>query len=206
MNRPLSLACVVLAVPLFGTAAEPGVVFEDSLKGKLDPGWTWLREHPGAWRLSPDGLEIRVEPGLADTVRNALVRQAPDRSRGPYAVEVTVDFTSPPSRQYEQAGITWYQGNRPVFKLVHEFIDGKAYIIPGKRPAQMHRVRLRLVVTRDTFTAQFRPDDAGEFQTAATGKLPPGKDEKVSIQCYNGPPDAAHWMRFSDFRIVKRAD
>ena len=29
----------------------------------------------------------------------------------------------------------------------------------------------------------------------------PGKDE-ISIQCYNGPADAEHWIRFDDFRIT----
>ena len=54
--------------------------------------------------------------------------------------------------------------------------------------------------------AQFRPEGKGEFKTAAEGKLPaPGKDE-VSIQCYNGPPDAEHWIRFDDFRIRRIED
>ena len=42
------------------------------------------------------------------------MRKAPDRARGQYAVEVTVAFLSPPSHQYEQAGITWYQGESNV--------------------------------------------------------------------------------------------
>jgi hypothetical protein len=41
------------------------------------------------------------------------------------------------------------------------------------------------------------------FQTAAAGKLAPGENEQISIQCYNGPANVEHWMRFSDFRIVK---
>jgi hypothetical protein len=64
-------------------------------------------------------------------------------------------------------------------------------------------VQLRLVVTGDSFTAQFRPDGKGQFKTAESGKLPPpGKDE-VSIQCYNGPANAEHWIRFDDFRILQ---
>jgi hypothetical protein len=176
------------------------------LKEKLAEGWTWLRENPKAWRHSKKGLEIRVEPGLADTVKNALVRKAPDRSRGKYAVEVTVEQTSAPTHQYEQAGVTWYQGSKPVFKLVHEFIDGKTYIIPGKKPTKTRRVQLRLIVSKDQFIAQFRSEAWGDFETAASGKLPPGENEKVSIQCYQSPPDAEHWMRFSDFRIVKLSD
>jgi hypothetical protein len=198
---------LVLAV-LLGTqrpAAEDAakVAFADPLKGKLGAGWDWLRENSACWRHSEKGLEIRVEPGLAETVKNALVRAAPDRSAARYAIEVTVEFTSAPSHQYEQAGLTWYQGNKPVFKLVHEFIDGKTYVVPGKKPTDTRRVQLRLVVRKDEYVAQFRPEARGEFQTAASGKLPAGADEKVSLQCYQGPADAEHWMRFSDFRVVR---
>src|SRR5262249_24227979 len=190
---------------LFVGGSEREVIFADSLNGKLDDGWEWLRPNKEAWRHSQKGLEIRVEPGLADTVRNALVRKAPDRPHGKYAIEVTIEFLSPPLQQYEQAGITWYQGTKPSFKLVHEFINGRTYIIPGKRPTDTRLMQLRLIVSEDQFVAQYRPDAKGEFQTATSGKLAAGADEKVSIQCYNGPPGAEHWIRFSDFRILKLA-
>jgi hypothetical protein len=199
----LLVISVLLGAPQLVGGAEDQVAFQDRLKGKLGSGWDWLRENPAAWRSSEKGLEIRVEPGKADTVKNALLRPAPDRAQAAYAIEATVEFTAPPSQQYEQAGITWYQGNKPVFKLVHEFIDGKTYIIPGKKSTDGRRVQLRLIVRKDQFIAQFRPDARGEFQTAASGKLPADADEKVSLQCYNGPADAEHWMRFSDFRIIR---
>ena len=60
----------------------------------------------------------------------------------------------------------------------------------------------RLLVTADSWEAQYRPEDATEFQTAATGDLPPPGDDQVSIQCYNGPADAAHWIRFEHFSIT----
>jgi len=206
MRETLIVLFVLLVARPPARGAEPEVVLEDALKGKLGAGWEWLRENPKTWRHSDKGLEVRVEPGLADTVKNALLRQAPDRSRGKYAIEVTVELTSPPAQQYEQAGLTWYQGGKPVFKLVHEFIDGKTYVIPGKKPTDPRLMQLRLVVSKDEYVAQYRPGAKGEFQTAASGKLAPGKDEKVSLQCYNGPPAAEHWMRFSDFRIVRLPD
>jgi hypothetical protein len=188
------------------SAAEPKVIFEDTFEGKLADGWRWIREHAEAWRIADDGLEIRVEPGVARTVKNALVRKAPDRSKGKFAIEVTVTNHTMPTRQYEQAGITWYHDGKPVFKLVKELIDGDLWIIPGKVSMRAKTVQLRLVVTADKWIAQFRPEGKGEFKTAAEGKLPaPGKDE-VSIQCYNGPPDAEHWIRFDDFRIRKIED
>ena len=162
--------------------------------------------NPKAWRIRDGGLEIHVEPGLANNVKNALLRPALDRSKTAYAIEVTITFTAPPTNQYEQAGITWYQKGQPMFKLVHEHIDGKDYIIPGKVPAPENTVRLRLLIAKDTYTAQFQPAAKGPFKTVASGNLAPGDEEQVSIQCYNGPADAEHWMRFQEFRISEVAE
>ncbi len=206
MKRLLLVAVALLMLNLPLLAAEPEVVFEDTFDGKPAAGWIWLRENSDAWRIKDDALEIRVEPGVAHNVKNALVRPAPDRGQGKYAIEVTVTSHTVPTQQFEQAGITWYSNDKPVFKLVKELVHGKLLIIPGGKPMAAKSVQLRLIVTADSWTAQYRPESKGEFQTAATGKLPaPGKDQ-VSIQCYNGPPDAEHWIRFDDFRILKLAE
>jgi len=183
--------------------AEPKVLFEDTFEGKLADGWSWLREDANTWRIRDGALEIRVEPGVAATVKNVLRRQAPDPSLGKVAVEVTVTFTTKPTNQYEQAGITWYHQDKPVFKLVHENIDGKTYIIPGRKPTETLAVDLRLVLDKEKYLAQYRPAGQGDFQTAAEGKLPRGQNDMVSIQCYNGPANAEHWIRFDNFRILQ---
>lgn len=201
----LALMGWMLAVtPL--VAADQELIFEDSFQEKTAEGWSWLREHTDFWRIEKDGLEIRVEPGVAHNVKNALVRKAPDRNTGTYAIEVTVTNHSVPIQRYEQAGITWYSGGKPVFKLVKELVDGQLMIIPGRKNMTAKSVQLRLVVTVDSWTAQFRPEGKGDFQTAGSGKLPKPADDKVSIQCYNGPPGAEHWIRFDDFRILKLSD
>jgi hypothetical protein len=203
-SLPLALA---LAATLTGAttvrADEPKLIFEDKFDAKPDADWRWLRENPQRWRINDGALEIRAEPGLADTVKNALLRKAPDRASGTYAIEVTVTNTTPATQQYEQVGITWYVAGKPVFKLVHERIDGAMYIIPGKKPSSAKTMQLRLIVSKDRFVAQYRPDGKGEFQTAATGPLPPPNGDEVSLQCYHGPADADHWMRFDDFRIYE---
>jgi hypothetical protein len=203
MKRRLALVVVwsILAGPL--GAAEPQVVCEDRFEGQLGEGWTWLREHKEFWRIKDGALEIHVEPGLADSVKNALLRKAPDRSQGKLAIEVTITNLSKPKQQFEQAGITWYRDGKPLFKFVKERIDGELYMIPGRKPMAAESVQMRLVVTADKWTAQYRPDGKGEFLTAAEGKLPPPGDDQVSIQCYHGPTDAEHWIRFDDFRILK---
>ncbi len=178
-------------------------IFSDDFTDSLDAGWSWLREKADGWQLADDGLEIRVEPGKADTVINALLRPAPDRSAGSFAIEVTVANHTHPIEQYEQVGITWYCGDQPVFKLVKELIDGDVYIIPGKCPVKDEPIRLRLLVAASTWKAQYKPESAGEFLTAAEGELPAPNGDQVSLQCYNGPANAEHWMRFENFSIAK---
>ncbi len=90
-----------------------------------------------------------------------------------------------------------------MFKLVKERVGGQLMIIPGRKLMTKDTVQLRLIVTADTFTAQYRPEAKGEFLTVTTGKLPlPGADQ-VSIQGYHGPDDAEDWIRFDDFRILQ---
>lgn len=206
MKRTLGTIVVLCLASLPARAAEPKAVFEDCFDGKLADGWSWLREDAGAWRIKDGALEIRIQPGVAATVKNALVRKAPDRREGKFAIDVTVTNLHKPTQQYEQGGITWYHDGKPVFKLVHELIDGGLFIIPGRKPMAADSVQLRLIVTANSWTAQFRPDSKSEFETAGTGTLPEPGDDQLSIQCYQGPPDAEHWMRFDDFRIWKLAE
>ena len=57
------------------------IIHEERFNNRTLPEtWTWLREKPNHWRLNNAGLEIRVEPGLADSVVNALMISAPDRT------------------------------------------------------------------------------------------------------------------------------
>ena len=107
------------------SGSEEKIIFQEKFDGELDADWVWLRENPDCWRMGDGGLEIAVEPGVAATVHNALVRPAPDRSSGIYAIEVTIFNYTVPTQQYEQAGITWYQNGEPVFKEVKELVHGE---------------------------------------------------------------------------------
>lgn len=199
------LSCQTQPAPPAGSTARDNVLFEDRFEGRLADGWTWLRENPDGWRLRDGALEIAIEPGHAHTVKNALVRPAPDRREGKYAFEVTVTMVEL-TQQYEQAGITWYTDGKPVFKIVKELIDGGLCIIPGRPPMDADTVQLRLIVDGEHWTAQYRPDAKGEFLTAAEGKLPPPGDDQVSIQGYHGPPEGKRWVRFENFRILRLDD
>lgn len=182
-------------------ASNDQMIFVDKFDGKLSEDWTWLRENAGHWRIRNGGLEILVEPGVAGTVRNALLRPAPDRRAGKYAIEVTVTNHTQPTQQFEQAGITWYSNGKPVIKAVKELIDGALYVFPGKKPMSKKSVRIRLLVTVDSWEVQYCPEGETDFHNAAKGELPPPDNDQVSIQCYNGPSNEEHWIRFDNFCI-----
>ncbi len=206
MKMTLLLCAVWLTCCGFVPAAEPELIFEDDFSEKPSASWTWLRENPDQWRIQDGALEIHAQPGLAHTVKNALLRAAPDRGSGRFSIDVTVTNTVAPTQQFEQAGITWYNDGRPVFKLVKERIGGETFIIPGKKPMKAQTVRLRLIVAGNRWIAQYQPDCKGPFHVAAEGNLPAPKNDQVSIQCYHGPTDAVHWIRFDDFRISRLAE
>jgi hypothetical protein len=187
-------------------SSRTSVVFDDPFGTRLNTAWSWLRENRDAWRLRDGALEIRVEPGDAHTVRNALLMPAPDRSLGRYQVEVTVRNLTIPTQQFEQAGITWYSNGQPVLKLVKELVDGELMMIPGRKPMTHELVQLRLTVDAGRYVAEFRPNAEGPFLTAASGDLSPATNEQISLQCYHGPTNAAHWIRFDDFRIRQLHD
>ena len=207
MNRRLPPLIFLAAAALSACAGGPRPEFEDRFDAAPAAGWTWLRENPGAWRVQDGALEIRIDTGNAETVRNVLVRPAPDRRAGKWAIEVTLTSLAEPTKQYEQGGITWYQGGKPGFKLVKELVNGTVMIVPGHVPMAAKTVQFRLVLEGEAYTALFRPGAAGEWLTAGSGKLPPpGVDDQMSLQCYNGPPDAEHWIRFDDFRVWRLAE
>ena len=186
--------------------AAEDVLVEDRFDRRPAEGWRWLREDAHDWCVRGGALEIRLQPGDAHTVRNALVRPAPDRCQGTHAIEVTVTSHHVPIQQFEQAGITWYSNGQPVFKLVKELVDGQLMIIPGRQPMTAPSVQLRVVVTTKTWTAFYRPGGEGPFLKAGTGELPPAAKEEVSLQGYHGPSDAEQWVRFDDFRISRLTD
>lgn len=204
MNPLMLLLSLALASQIAGAAES--VLVEERFGREPGAPWSWLREVPEDWRVRDEALEICVRPGDAQTVRNALLRPAPDRSEGPYAVEVTLTHLEVPTGQFEQAGITWYTDGQPVFKLVKERVDGQLMIIPGRLPMTNATVQLRIVVSGNTWKAQFRPGGQGEFLTAGSGELPAPKDDRISLQGYHGPESTRHRVRFEHFRILKLED
>lgn len=216
------MSCLKTWLPLLLLASSGGAEpfsFRDEFKGRLGPGWSWIRENPSAWRVSAEGLAIRIEPGNmwgpANDARNILVRNAPEPSASAWEVSVTVE--NHPTGQYEQVDLVWYYDDGHMVKLGQELVDGKLSIVMGREendktrtiaiiPIDSFRVELRLGVKGPRIRGQFRTSANAEWREAGQCDLPVQGAPKISLQCYQGPAQAAHWARITDFTIREAAN
>ena len=214
---------IFLALALFSAVARPGdgIPFRDDFKGKLGEGWSWVREHRAAWRVTEHGLEVCIEPGNmwgpANDAKNVLVRPAPDAAKE--EIEVSVKVENRPSGQYEQADLVWYYDDGHMVKLGQEMVDGKLSIVMGREEndqtgtiAIIHIrffiVRLRLSVKGSRIHGQFRTPDSDQWREAGECELPAPaqRTAKISLQFYQGPTNAEHWARVTEFQIRRLSD
>lgn len=201
------------------SAAET-VLFEERFQDRLAPGWAWIRQDPGAWRLRDGGLELRVLPGNlwggANNARNVLVRPAPDPGDGELFITVTIENT--PTEQYEQVNLAWYYDDRHMVKLGREVVDGPVCVVMGREERDQCRTlakvpvagrwyQLRLRVRGPHIRGEYRAEGAADWTLAGECDLPapPGGQPKISLHAYQGPADREHWARLTDFRISRRA-
>lgn len=210
---------ILSLVALTGSVWAAEVLFQDDFKGRLGPGWSWVREHPGAWRVTDRGLEVRIEPGNMwgpqNNARNLLVRPAPDAADSEIEVSVIVENT--PTNRYEQVDLAWYYDDSNMVKLGQELVDGKLSVVMGREENDQTRtvaivaldstsVRLRLIAKGNRIRGQFRTPGANDWREVGECDTPTprGAKAKISLQFYQGPAEAEHWARVTELRIVKR--
>jgi regulation of enolase protein 1 (concanavalin A-like superfamily) len=208
------LAIVCLTSPIHAEEA----LFQDDFKGKLGEGWSWVREHREAWRVTERGLEVRIEPGNMwgpqNDARNLLIRPAPDATKG--EIEVSVNFENQPTNQYEQADLVWYYDDSNMVKLGQELVNGKLSVVMGREendktrtvaiiPLASTSVRLRLIAKGNQIRGQFRTPTAAEWRDVGHCPMPAQTNAaaKISLQFYQGSQKAEHWARISEFLILR---
>ena len=210
----ITLLCVITVT----AQASQEVLFQDDFTGKLGDGWTWVREHREAWRASPRGLEVRVEPGnmwgKANNARNLLVRAAPDAAQR--ECEISVVIENRPTAQYEQVDLVWYYDDSHMVKIGQELVDGQLSIVMGREegdrtrtvrivPIDAASVQVRFLVKGAAIRGEFRPAGSNAWQEVGTTDLPapPNVPARISLQFYQGPADVEHWARVTQFRIQR---
>jgi regulation of enolase protein 1 (concanavalin A-like superfamily) len=206
--------------------SEPGpdhVLFQDDFRGGLGKGWHWLREHKDFWRVTPPGLEVRLEPGNMwgpqNDARNVLLRAAPPAITNQIEIEISVTVQNQPTNQYEQTDLVWYLDDSNMVKLGQELVDGKLSVVMGREekdktrtisitPLDSTTVRLRLMVSAHEINGAFSVTGGKSWKEVGVCELPTpgtaGTAPQISLQCYQGAPASEHWTRVSDFKILRR--
>jgi regulation of enolase protein 1 (concanavalin A-like superfamily) len=214
-----TLCFKILAFSLLaGPICAQEVLFQDDFRGKLGEGWSWVREHREAWRVSDRGLEVRIEPGNMwgpqNDARNVLVRPVPQATS--HEIEVAVTVENRPSNQYEQVDLVWYYDDSNMVKLGQELVDGKLSVVMGREeqdkcrtiaivPLGSSSVTLKLLVNINAIRGQFRISGGNGWRDVGQTKLPTPANAtpKVSLQFYQGSEKTEHWARVSEFRILR---
>lgn len=216
----MKLIWLTLISGLFvGTVWAEEFLFQDDFKGQLGPGWSWVREHRQAWRVTEQGLEVRIEPGNMwgpeNSARNLLVRCAPDTTTS--EIEISVSVENKPTHQYEQVDLVWYYDDSNMVKIGQELVDGKLSVVMGREekdktrtiaiiPLESTSVQLRMVVKGSRIRGEFHPANAKDWQVVGEcdAPTPANLPAKISLQFYQGLADVEHWARVTGFSIVRR--
>ena len=214
-NPSLRLLALVLLLgqTALSSAAEEAL-FAEHFRGGLADGWTWLREDSTHWRLGAQGLEVMIQPGnmwgRANNAKNILLRPAPDPDRAP--LEITATFHNQPTGQWEQMNLVWFYDEGHMVKLGQELVSGKLCVVMGREeddktrtvglvPLDAHTVQLRLLVTGARIHGQYRTANWPAWREVGDCDLPVKGPPKISLQCYNGPPELPHWARIEQITV-----
>lgn len=210
----LLLLAIAFAALQLSAAEKP--VFTDGFRGKLQPGWKWLREDTNTWKITAEGLRIKIEPGNmwgpANDGKNVLIRPLPDDPEKTTVISVTV--SNVPNHQYEQVDLVWYYDDSHQVKIGLEEVFKKLMIVMGREekdrirtlieaPIDFHMVDLRLTRKGNNIKGEFRKHGTTEWRLAGQCDLPPsnGKKPRITLQCYQGSKDLDHWALIRDFSI-----
>lgn len=216
MKIAICFQALGLSLALARTTCAAEEWFRDDFKGQLAPGWSWVREDKSGWRVTEQGLEIRVQPGNmwgpANNASNVLARPLPDSTNA--TLEISVTIAHRPTEQYEQANLVWYYDDGHMVKLGQELVDGKLSIVMGREEKDQARtiaiipipsavVHVRFMVTNNALRGEYRLGKEKDWRLAGECDLPVNGAAKASLQAYQGPKSGERWARFSQFVIRK---
>lgn len=218
-SRMMSLLIVVSVMVLGQGCAYIGAEKDPFAGSSLPKGWTWKRENPEAWRLRDGALEIKIEPGNMwggqNDARNVLlIPVAEDLQEAGTDVQVT--FENSPTKRWEQVDLVWYYNDSHMVKIGLELEHGKNSVVMGREeadrtrtikivPLEVDKVTVRLAVSDGQVRGYFRLKAEDEWTAVGScpAPVPAQGDDKphVSLQCYQGDPENAHWARITDLKL-----
>ena len=213
----------VLAAVQLAVAQE--LLFEDTFNNDLSPKWTVVGLKQEDYRLRNGGLEMRVRPGKATKDTPMLMVLLPfDTTQDVTAsVELTLidSFTEP----CESAGLFLTDEDSREFGAQKMNLHGHLVFSPGKDefigkegtegdpqqyalkfwPANDEFGPLRIIIRDDYGYFQVGPSTDGKYLNFFHSALRPKEPKRgFCLSASGGPTDKDHWVRFDNFRVVRK--
>jgi hypothetical protein len=200
------------------------VLFEDTFKDGLSKEWQAIGLDKKDYRVKDGGLEMRVQNGALTRETPMLKVVLPFEASDTLAVSVRVTPLDEFTADGEFAGVFLLTDGSREFAAKKECVQGKLVFAPGNyafkgKPGEegdvgKYEVRyteatkdagpLRIVVDRANGFFQVGPSARGEYQTFFRSAIrKEAKERGFCLTAAGAPEKAVHWVRFTDFRVVK---
>ena len=225
MRATTAFAMAALGL-LLGPAHSFGedVLFEDAFKDGLSKQWEAVGLDKKDYRVKDGGLEMRVQNGGPKKGAPMLKVILPFKTTDTVTVSVNVTPLDEFTADKEFAGVDLLTDGSPEFAAKKERVNGKLVFAPGKytfrgkkgeegdvekyevtyTEATKDAGPLRLVVDRGTGFFMVGPSAKGDYKTFFHSALQKNVKECGFCLMAAGAPDkAVHWVRFTDFKVVK---
>ena len=200
------------------------VLFEDTFDDGLSQRWEIIGLKQEDYRIRDGALELRVQPGklTRDTPMFKVILPFTSSDTVIASVEVTVldPFTEPA----EFAGLFLIDEHGPEFGARKQHLDGQLLFAPGRAqfigrpgeesdpqqyalqywPARKDMGPLRIIVRSGYAYFQVGPSSEGRYANFFHSAINTSEKERgFVLTAAGGPQDAAHWVRFDNFRVER---
>lgn len=216
---------------VFSAAALAGgeeVLFEDDFKDGLAAKWKAVGLKKSDYRIEDGCLEMRVQPGKLTRDTPMLKVILPFRSSDTVIVSAKVTPVDEFTENGEFAGVFLLDETGREFAAKKERVDGKLVFAPGNyvfqgKPGEegdpgKYEVKyadatdeagpLRIIVDRGYAYFQVGPaenDAKAKYRNFFHSAIRKEKQERgFCLTAAGAPEKGEHWVRFEEFRVVRR--
>ena len=222
----MRLIALALVLALGGPARAEDVLFEDTFKDGLSPKWQVVGLDKKDYRVKDGGFEMRVQNGVAKKDPPMLKVVLPFKAGDTLTASVRVKPLDGFTADGERGGLYLTADGSRDFSAEKKRVNGKLVFSPGKQTfkgkkgeegdrakydvtyteAEEEAGPLRIIVEQGRHAYfQIGPSAKKGYQTFFYSAVDDEAKERGFCLTAGGAPDKAdHWVRFTDFKVVKR--
>ena len=223
MSARISHCTVVVACLLWSPLClAENLLFEDDFNDGLSSKWQTVGLKKQDYRIRDGGLELRVQPGKLTPDTPMLKVTLPFTSSDTVVASVDVTILDRFTEPAEFAGLFLTAERGVEFGGKKRRLDGHLVFSPGNVefigkpgeegdptkytlkfwPANKDAGPLRIIVRDNYAYFQVGPSKEGKYLNFFHSAIRKNEKQRgFSLVAAGGPDDAAHWVRFDNFRV-----